>query len=221
MPIIDRYLSRWSKKYRQALVRDANASWDADAQAAASETSSVPSSSEGGPSSSSTMSNLDMSTRRSSMSTGSFGAGRIFAASELDAALDAMSGVEGDETGDVVPNPTPSSGRLSIDSTLSGPTIPTALASAHRRKPGDRGRHVRFAEEVTTIPHVDLYDDEDTDHDPSSLDGDNPAGSDNILAKRGEASLKPPKAPAVKKLTKALKRAFSREKLGGRTVYAA
>ncbi|KAI8817298.1 uncharacterized protein EV422DRAFT_542324 [Fimicolochytrium jonesii] len=137
---------RWSKKYRQAMVRDANAMWDAkDGEATGTETlgteqepdsadlfGPLKSSESGGkgggildlddlppaepydsattpPASGGTaslfqpgaasMSNKDRTARRSSMSTGTFGAGRHFIASELDAALADMDEAEGDGGG--------------------------------------------------------------------------------------------------------------------------
>ncbi|KAI9094849.1 hypothetical protein DFS34DRAFT_595360 [Phlyctochytrium arcticum] len=89
----------WSKRYRSALVRDANAVFAAEVEAAQSpiddDEPSLDSSSPPGHNKLD-MTSRDMTTRRSSMSTGSFGAGRVFASSELDAALAAF-GADGDE----------------------------------------------------------------------------------------------------------------------------
>ncbi|KAI8920263.1 hypothetical protein DFJ77DRAFT_507644 [Powellomyces hirtus] len=127
---VERMERIWSKKYRQALVRDANASWDAELTQAHDDISSASSpSGESGdaltrvqeeeydstgsgsssgfppttaksfppPAHTRALMGSDMSARRSSMNRGAFGAGRLFAASELDAALAAMPAEEENE----------------------------------------------------------------------------------------------------------------------------
>ncbi|KAJ3144301.1 hypothetical protein HDU89_008592 [Geranomyces variabilis] len=99
---------KWSKKYKRTLVRDANANWDAGDITSSADAADDRSTLQDGDSNSaalsfdqhgdsqSVMSN-DMRGRRSSMHAGAFGAGRMFAESELDAALAEMSPV-GNET---------------------------------------------------------------------------------------------------------------------------
>ncbi|KAJ3172773.1 hypothetical protein HDU87_007861 [Geranomyces variabilis] len=98
---------KWSKKYKRTLVRDANANWDAGDITSSADATDDRSTLQDGDGNSAALSldqhgdsqsvmRNDMRGRRSSMHAGAFGAGRMFAESELDAALAEM-GPVGDE----------------------------------------------------------------------------------------------------------------------------
>ncbi|KND03096.1 uncharacterized protein SPPG_02173 [Spizellomyces punctatus DAOM BR117] len=251
---------RWSKRYRAALVRDANASFAADVEAASSPSEASTSFTQlSTPSTSSTMSNLDMTARRSSMSTGSFGAGRMFAKDELDAAL---AGLELDSAAasshlDVSSAEASRRGSDSYEEpteVVCRPLTATTGVLTRKRPSTDRPkRRVQFAEEVKLIPPEELIDDEGGDAD-NELSGDESGEIEenesnqsitpmetsdaNIITatsnknstssdedeEEGEEAQKidvKSKSPAVKKLTKAFKRAFLGAKPQVRVVHAA
>ncbi|KAJ3162297.1 hypothetical protein HDU86_004777 [Geranomyces michiganensis] len=95
---------KWSKKYKKTLVRDANANWDAGDSNSLGDPTTMsddrPTLQDGDgdpaalpfnqPGDSQALMRNDMRGRRSSMHAGAFGAGRMFAESELDAALAEM-----------------------------------------------------------------------------------------------------------------------------------
>ncbi|KAJ3020499.1 hypothetical protein HKX48_000703 [Thoreauomyces humboldtii] len=187
---------RFSKRYRRQQVQNANMSCEPCPN----------------PPGNAGMSTIDMSARRTSMSHGVFGAGRHFAASELDAALEEMGAAVADSG---PPSDLTSSPPTTLDrtSTRIGSPIPGGLLK-RARPAGDEGPHGRTVRFNDVIEILGTAAGEGEEHEDGGKKYAGDKGSGGDLG--SDATISDDMAPAaerrpstVKKIARAMKKALT------------